>query len=694
MKKFFSNLIYLSLVMVAFTFTACQEEFEKVGGEEEETLEVGSETASLIVNTSAKDGSFDNIVDEASCFAIQFPYTVEIADIQITIDSVEDLRTIEEIFDEVDTDDDLLDIIFPITIVFADYSELVIESKEQLRELAAECIEGGGDDDIECIDFVYPITLFTFDVNQQQTGSVEINSDEEMRRFFNDRNENELISIDFPVTLKKYDGTEVVVNSNGELARALEQAKDECDEDDDDDYNDDDFDEERFVSYLAECPWKLWDIKRYGADQIGQYEGFLFNFGEDGMVQVTGPAGNTTNSEWTYEFTENGVVVELVFDDYVDFSATWTVYEIEEGKIKFYSDSDNRIILKQKCDGDPDPTDCNLDEVAERLGMCKWRIIEASEDFYFEGLIDFSNNNVHAYFDNGAIADEGNWEVTETGLRFNALFSEIEGLSGDWSVVDCKEDQIKVVNDENRYYILKKDCESILPTLETLRNILAECDWVIKKVIAQGSEIDRLLGYEFAFLPDGIATLSQGESVSEGTWEVGYRNNQELYLMMSFGDEPDVSFEWPLRELFNDRIKLEIEEIDYELVLQRVCNDNSGDYEVMEARNIMMGGAWNVALYENAEVNATAEFTLYDFYFNQMNDIQVDENDNTITNGLWRVLRNHDEELKLYMNYGEMAPFDDLTNDWKVDSISTERIELLHITDDEMTEVLVFEKAL
>ncbi|MEO0902445.1 MAG: hypothetical protein AAFY00_10635, partial [Bacteroidota bacterium] len=237
MKNLFNKLVLTNLLFIALLFTSCQEEFEEVGGDTQETISANSNTAILIENATTNDGSFDNIVDGASCLAIKFPYTVEVNGIQITIDSREDLHTIEEIFDELDTDDDILDIIFPITITFGDFSELVIENFEQLRELAAQCTEGGDDDDIECIDFVYPITLFTFDINEQQTGEVTVSSDMELRRFFAGLEDDELVSIQFPLTLKKFDGTEIIVDSNAELAAALERAKDECDEDDDDDFS-------------------------------------------------------------------------------------------------------------------------------------------------------------------------------------------------------------------------------------------------------------------------------------------------------------------------------------------------------------------------------------------------------------------------------------------------------------------------
>ena len=196
MRNFTQILKFLGLIVAVLFMGSCQEEFEVVdNGGEEQTLAAGSSTASLIINTAANDGSFDNIVDGASCFAVNFPYTVEVNGLEITIDSIEDLRLIEEIFDSIDVDDDILEIIFPITITLADYSQIVVENAEQLRELAAQCIEGGDDDDIECIDFVYPLTFFTFDVDNQQTGTVVVNNDEELRRFLDEREDDDLISL-------------------------------------------------------------------------------------------------------------------------------------------------------------------------------------------------------------------------------------------------------------------------------------------------------------------------------------------------------------------------------------------------------------------------------------------------------------------------------------------------------------------
>ena len=587
MKKLMNNILRAALVVVILSFTSCQEEFEVVGGDQEEqTISASSSTATLIEDTCSHDGSFDNIVDGASCFALQFPYTVEVNGVEVTIDSESDLDVIEEIFDEFDDDDDILDIIFPITITLADFSEITINNMDELEAMARECLEGGDDDDIECIDFVYPITLFTFNLENQLTGEITVENDRGLRRFFGELEDDQLVSIDFPITLKKYDGTEVVINNNSELAAALEMAKNECDEDDDDDYNDDDFTKEELDAYLVSCPWEIRQVIRNEVDNTEQYFEQVLTFMEDGTVLYGGGSSASLTGTWTTSDTDSGVYMSIDFEALVDFSLEGHVYELEEGVIKLYKDGGNRIVLKKRCDIDP---------------------------------------------------------IGETDP-------------------------------------------------ETLRAILQECEWVIKKVKNQGEEIERLLGYEFKFMAEGVVTLSNGVNTSEGTWELGLNSQMALSLMITMGDEPGVSFEWPVRELTQSRLKFKIEDTDYEMVLLRECNESADDADVLEIRNIAMGGTWNVALYSESEVDMTTDYAGMEFNFSADYQVEVSVNADPIANGLWRVLRDSEDGLKFYINFDSDDELGDLTDDWQIVSITSTRIELKDVSDDGSVDVLVFEK--
>ena len=584
MKKFLNYTMYVSLLVLALSFSSCQSEFEELpDGNEQESILASSSTAKLIEDISSNDGSHDNIVDGSSCFDIRFPYTVEVNGLVITIDSIEDLKLIEEIFDAVETDDDLLEILFPITITLADYSEITINGKEDLRRLAEQCIEGGDDDDIECIDFVYPITLFTFDTKEVQTASVTVESDRELRRFFAGLDGTDLISIDFPIVLNVYDGTEISVHNNAELAAAIESAKDACDEDDDDDYNDDDFTQERLEKLLVKCPWLIHEIHRNGINQTEQYFEYLMAFTDDGSVVVKDRVGNVINGSWGTRVSDHGMLLKMEFDVLVDFNVEWVVYEIGEGKIKLYEGDGDKIIMNSACD------------------------------------------------------------------------------------------------------IFNYD-----PT--TLREVLRECSWVIKKVKVDGEEIRRLLGYEFKFMGEGVITLSNNDVSSEGSWEITTNGQDRLVMAITMGQEPGVSFEWPLMNLRNDRLKFEIPGTDYELILQRVCNDNSDDGDVTEIRNTMMGGSWMIAKYIEDDENKTADFVGYDFSFLPEHKITVSENQDPLLDGAWRVLRNHDSKLKVYLNLGEDDPFGSLTDDWHFVSITNNRIELRDVSGDGSIDMLVFER--
>ncbi|QLG46126.1 hypothetical protein [Costertonia aggregata] len=459
MKKFFNHFMYSSLLILALVFTSCQEEFEQLpDGNEKEVIRASSTTAVLIEKTSSKDGSFDNIVDGASCFAVNFPYTVEIEGIQITIDSLDDLHTIEEIFDEFDGDDDILEIIFPITITLADFTEIVINGKEDLRRLAAECVEGGDDDDIECVDFVYPISFFTFNTSFEQTGTVTINSDMELRKFFVGMEDDDLISIDFPVTLKLYDGTEVVVNTNAELANTIETTKEACDEDDDNDYNDDDFKEKRFDEYLKECPWFVRIAERNDMDRTPQYENYKFTFLDEEKVEVKDREGNILNGEWEFEIDDNGAILSMEFETLVDFNLEWRVYEIDERRIKLFNGESNRIIMKQICGNDQVP--CDEAFIADVLSNCVWSIGDGDPESFLNNLtVDFSDRNIHVRNPNGEVVDEGNWSVSGTTLSFNDLSMELANYIGQWDVVECGEQRFKLKRDNEEYLIIEKICE-------------------------------------------------------------------------------------------------------------------------------------------------------------------------------------------------------------------------------------------
>ena len=276
------------------------------------------------------------------------------------------------------------------------------------------------------------------------------------------------------------------------------------------------------------------------------------------------------------------------------------------------------------------------------------------------------------------------------------FFDTLVDFNLSWKVYEIGEGKIKLFSSEGNRIIMKLACEEDIEP-DTLREILKECSWVIRKVTNQGWEIDRLLGYEFNFLPDGVVTLSNSEITYEGTWEITRNDYGRLVMAINIGEEPGVSFEWPLYSLKFDRLKFEVEEIDYELILQRVCDDNANDGEVLDVRGTMLEGEWTVAEFTDNGVDITQEFEGYDFNFQPEHLVTVSTNMDPLFNGLWRVIRNYEEELKVYLNFGDDAPFEELTDDWELVEFSTDFIVLKSWNEDAEAgtaayDMLVFER--
>ncbi len=355
MNKLFSFLMYAGLLLAVFSLGSCQKEHEELSGENNpKAIKASSSTGQLIQKATAKNGSYDNIVDGTSCFAINFPYVVNINGQSVSINSMEDLDRLLYLFDK--ADDDILDIIFPITITLSDYSEITINDEDDFEDMVEECLEDWDDDDIECVNFIYPITVYSFDINLQQTGKLVVGSDKELRRYFSSLDNDDLISLDFPISLKLYDGSEVRVNNNEEMAAVIEQTKGVCDDDDDDydddydDDDDDDFTQADVDASLVLCPWSIKEVERGDQDITAQYSGFLMFFNTDGSVIAKDKAGNDISGSWSTATIGKRVTLKLDFAALPDFSLDWDVDELEHDEIELEKGDGNEIEMKKACD--------------------------------------------------------------------------------------------------------------------------------------------------------------------------------------------------------------------------------------------------------------------------------------------------------------------------------------------------------
>ena len=100
-----------------------------------------------------------------------------------------------------------------------------------------------------------------------------------------------------------------------------------------------------------------------------------------------------------------------------------------------------------------------------------------------------------------------------------------------------------------------------------------------------------------------------------------------------------------------------------------------------------------VAQFNEDGVDGTADYEGYDFNFGMEGELTVSTNMDPLTTGLWRVVRDSEGGLKVYLNLGDDEDvFSDLTDVWDLVSIDANRIELKDVSDDGSMDILVFEK--
>ena len=234
-SKIFKPILLLGLL--SFAALSCRQE-ETITTDNKNEIKSNSELALLIERTAMHDGSVDNIVDMANCFSVKLPVTVIIEDITITLTSEADYETLAALKEEEHEEE--LTFVFPITILLADYTEVKINDISELETYRGNCNgEDEYDEDIECLDFNYPIKAITYTALADETNIITIENDQQMYYFIEDLENFDTVTIDFPIYVTLFDGTEETVNTIDELTTLINNVADQCDEDDDYEYDDD-----------------------------------------------------------------------------------------------------------------------------------------------------------------------------------------------------------------------------------------------------------------------------------------------------------------------------------------------------------------------------------------------------------------------------------------------------------------------
>ena len=578
--------ILLLVLGVLFTMTSCRTEDDlAIDPPVEETITATSTAANLMSRTAANDGSSDNIIDSASCLSVQLPVTVTVNGTEITINDEDGYEDIEDIIDLFDDDVDSVIISYPITVILTDFSTVVVNSDSELAALAANCVgENEDDDDIECIDFQYPITASIFNENNDLIDTVVINNDNEMYNFIEDLDEFAAVTISFPITVIFADGTTQTINSIQELENAIEMADDTCDEDDDNDFDDDDCDNcttNDIDALFADCTeWTVDRLERNDNDLEDNYAGYVFQFNSDGTIVVT-QASNTFNGTWEASGTANNISFTINITGLSDFNDTWNVHEIEQEDGEVEVDlrlGEDRLRFESTC------SSSNVDDSAlvNALTNGDWYVTYFFDDTdetadYADYTFNFASNHTATATDSNGTTN-GNWSTfagDETVLGLNLNFGAsmpLDELANEWDVLEVTNDIIRLKDisggdGTEEFLTFERNPFDGGNGNDDLTAILSDGLWIVASYTEDNDDqTANYTGYELNFDMNGTVSASNGTNTNNGTWAVFSSGNQ---MAMDFGT--DIPFE----ELSDDDWDV-ISVSATQVIIQDVSGGNGG----------------------------------------------------------------------------------------------------------------------
>ena len=662
MKKKINYILLLSFFALITLFSCQNEAIEVNAPNNQETILPNSNLANLLQSTSANDCSQDDVLDNANCLSINLPVTVIVNDITITINTPEDLALITQIFNEFEDDEDILEFLFPITIILNDYSEYVINNEEELEAFIDECTDD--DEVIECVDFQYPISFSLYNTDFQIIDTVVIENDEALYNFLNNlENQNDgviLASLNFPVTLIYANGESIEVANNQELETAINAAESNCES-----YNEDDTCSEQQVdANLQECYWKI--VSYNGDDNFIQYQLF---FNENGAFEIIdGVTTVAIGGNWQTSMSDQGVVLTLseltAFNG--DLGGEWLITECDNDRFELVNSNSTTIVIEQICE--TNSTNCSVDEVNEYLQTCIWNavnyngsndLISFNLNFNVENMLSIYNSINNNEF-------EGYWNVSETANGIKLELANINGdlineISGYWFLEECEFDRLQFTNESNEVLVLEKNCETQNNPFECFTSFdpqLVECDGDN----VDGISIFNLTNVFANCIEPSVHNLTYHITLADAEANVNPISNPTEYTNIV---NPQTIY---VRVEINGSDVYEIFEMS--LIVENCTNNGCTESQI---DNFLSECIWNVVNYNNSN-----DLIVFDFNFNNDGTITITGEGATYT-GMWSTTQTANG---VYIELINIAGpnIQALNGNWLVVECEENRLEL-HIDD-------------
>lgn len=345
------NLKLLTAILLTsiFSFTSCQDEIDSENGQNPNTNSAQSPTANNLERSSMHDGSFDDFLDGMSCSSILLPVTATINNTEITIINESQYNLVLNILGEFTNDNDSIEFQFPLSVMLNNYTEVQITNQIEYDALmnACEQAEQNADDAINCLDINFPITILTYSLNFEQTGSIIIESKQQLYTYMNNFGNDELFAINYPITasLAGQSNTVVEISSDMDLQTKITQCLSN-----DDAMKEAEENAQNLEDILVEGTFKIESFINASINSANDYADYTIDFANDLSCKAENIVNTTANNiEGTYTVaSELEVFLSLTFSGNTSFellNQTWEVTSYSENSISMQSTTNTAITL-------------------------------------------------------------------------------------------------------------------------------------------------------------------------------------------------------------------------------------------------------------------------------------------------------------------------------------------------------------
>lgn len=319
LKKYLSIVILLSLL-------SCQGDSDEQDYNTQ-TVTNSSPLTSYLQRVAMVKTVQDNIIDKSNYCTIKLPYTVTVNGVSIAVNTTADYKQVEDNINANTTDDDIVTINFPVTMIYYNYTQKLISDQASFDSLMdywnlyPDLLSK-----INGLNINYPITINIYNSYNQEASSIDITNDWGFFIFIKNLNASQYIALSYPISITDYNNQTKLITNNLEFENAIKYVIDN--------YWENNITTLDFIGTITSNSWKvscLYD----NYEKSSLYSGYVFVFKSDNSVVAT-KDGTSITGQWETNIVNNVRELKVNFSTELlsKLNNDWKLFEFNNSQIR------------------------------------------------------------------------------------------------------------------------------------------------------------------------------------------------------------------------------------------------------------------------------------------------------------------------------------------------------------------------